>query len=136
MIVMKFDFKKIFSLSYMGKLCCLQNVLLLLWYKYTFIDSYCLLQYDYIYFHLCLLWVDSVIYINCQSTCGYRHRVYLVPWRSPCGYKHGVYYESHGDLHVTKYTPCPYPHGDLHVIIHIHMETSMWLIIHSISVST
>ena len=25
MTVMKFDFNKIFSLSYMGKLCCLQN---------------------------------------------------------------------------------------------------------------
>ena len=47
-----------------------------------------------------------------------------------------MYYKSHGDLHVTKYTQCPYPHGDIHVTIHIHMEISMWLIIHSLSAST
>ena len=68
MIVMKFDFDKIFSLSYMGKLCHLKNFILLLSYKDTFIDSYCLLQYDYAYFCLCLLWVESVLYINCEST--------------------------------------------------------------------
>ena len=68
MIVMKFDFDKIFSLSYMGKLCCLQNFMLLLWYRDTFIDSYCLLQIDYASFGLSLLWVDSVLYINCQYT--------------------------------------------------------------------
>ena len=47
MIGMKFDFDKIFSLSYMEKLWCLQNFVLLLWYKDTFIDSYCLLQNNY-----------------------------------------------------------------------------------------
>ena len=67
MIVMKFDFDKIFSLSYMGKLCHLQNFILLLRYKDTLIDSYCLLQINYASFHLNLLWVDSVLYINCQS---------------------------------------------------------------------
>ena len=36
--------------------------------KDTFIDSYCLLQIDYASFHLSLLRVDSVFYINCQST--------------------------------------------------------------------
>ena len=68
MIVMKFDFDKIFSLSYMGKLCFLQNFILLLCKMDTFIDSYCLLPIDYASFHLSLLWVDSVLYINCQST--------------------------------------------------------------------
>ena len=68
MIVMKFHFGKIFSFSYMGKLCHLQNFVLLLWYKDTFIDSYCLLQIDYASFHLSLLWVDSVLNIKCQST--------------------------------------------------------------------
>ena len=68
MIHMKFDFDKIFSLSYMGKLCHLQNFILLLLYKDTFIDSYCLLQIDYVSFHFSLLWVDSVFYINSQST--------------------------------------------------------------------
>ena len=55
MIVMKFDFDKIFSLSYMGKLCCLQNFILLLSYKDTLIDSYCLLQIDYASLDLSLL---------------------------------------------------------------------------------
>ena len=68
MIVMKFYFDKIFSLSYVGNLCHLQNFVLLLQYKDTFIDNYCLLQIDYASFHLSLLWVDSVLYINCQST--------------------------------------------------------------------
>ena len=36
--------------------------------KDTFIDSYCLLHIDYVSFHLSLLWVDSVLYINCHST--------------------------------------------------------------------
>ena len=36
--------------------------------KDTFIDSYCLLQIDYASFCLSLLWVDSVLYINFQST--------------------------------------------------------------------
>ena len=36
--------------------------------KDTFIDSYCLLQIDYASFCLSLLWVDSVLYINSQST--------------------------------------------------------------------
>ena len=36
--------------------------------KDTFIDSYCLLQIDYASFYLSLLWVDSVLYINCQFT--------------------------------------------------------------------
>ena len=36
--------------------------------KDTFIHSYCLLQIDYASFHLSLLRVDSVFYINCQST--------------------------------------------------------------------
>ena len=85
MIVMKFDFDKIFSLSYMRKLCHLQNFILLLWYKDTFIDSYCLLQIDYASFHLRLLWVDSVFYINCQSTwsVGTLHTLYY-----PYGYKY------------------------------------------------
>ena len=61
---MKFDFDKIFSFSYMGKLCHLQNSILLLWYKDTFIDSYCLLQIDYVSFCLSLLGVDSVFYIT------------------------------------------------------------------------
>ena len=56
MIVMKFDFDKIFSLSYMETLCHLQNFTLLLWYKDTSIDSYCLLQIDYASFCLSLLW--------------------------------------------------------------------------------
>ena len=68
MIVMKFGCDKIFSLSYMGKFCHLQNFILLLSYKDTFVDSFCLLQIDYASFHLSLLWVDSVLYINCQST--------------------------------------------------------------------
>ena len=68
MIVMKFDFDKIFSLSYIGKLSHLQNFILLLCYEDTFIDSYCLLQIDYASFHFCLLWVESVLYINFQST--------------------------------------------------------------------
>ena len=54
MVVMKFDFDKIFSLSYMGKLCHLQNFILLLCYRYTFIGSYCLLEIDYESFHLSL----------------------------------------------------------------------------------
>ena len=65
---MKFDFDKSLSLSYIGKLCHLQNFVLLLRYKDTFIDKYCLLQIDYESFCLSLLWVDSVLYINCQST--------------------------------------------------------------------
>ena len=68
MIVMKFDFDKIFSLSYIGKLCHLQNFILLFCYKDIFIDSYCLLQIDYESFHSSLLRVNSVLYINCQST--------------------------------------------------------------------
>ena len=36
--------------------------------KDTFIDSYCLLLIDYASFCLSLLWIDSVLYINCQST--------------------------------------------------------------------
>ena len=68
MIVMKFDFDKIFSLSYMGKLCHLQNFILLLWYKDTFIDSYYLLQIDYTSHHLSLLWVDHVLYITTYET--------------------------------------------------------------------
>ena len=65
---MKFDFDKIFSFSYMGKLCCLQNSILLLWYKDTFIDIYCLLQIDYASFCLSLLGVDSVLYITTYET--------------------------------------------------------------------
>ena len=68
MIVMKFDFDKIFSLSYIGKLSHLKNFILLICYKDTFIDSYSLLQIDCESFHFCLLWVESVLYINCQST--------------------------------------------------------------------
>ena len=68
MIVMKFYFDKIFSLSYVGNLCCLQNFVLPFQYKDTFIDNYCLLQSDYASFHLSLLWVDSVLHISCQST--------------------------------------------------------------------
>ena len=68
MIVMKFDFDKIFSLSYMGKLCHLQNFILLLWYKDTFIDSYCLFQIDYGSFHLSLLWIDSVLFRTTYET--------------------------------------------------------------------
>ena len=36
--------------------------------KNTFIDNYCLFQIDYASFCLSLIWVDSVLYINCQST--------------------------------------------------------------------
>ena len=68
MIVMKFDFDNIFSLSYMQKLCHLQNCVLLLWYKDTFIDTYCLLQTHYASFHLSLLWVDSVLNITTYET--------------------------------------------------------------------
>ena len=52
---MKSDFDKIFSLSYMGKVCHLLNSVLLLSNKDTFIDSYCLLQIDYVSFHKCVL---------------------------------------------------------------------------------
>ena len=68
MILMKCDFDKIFSLSHVGKLCHLQNFVLLLRYKDTFIDSYCLLQIDYVSFCLSLLWVDSVLYITTYET--------------------------------------------------------------------
>ena len=86
MIVIKFDFENIFSFSYMGKLCCLQNFVLLLWYKDTLIDSYCLLQIDYAYFCLCLSWFDSVFYINCQCTWSvWMLHTLLYPY----GYRHG-----------------------------------------------
>ena len=68
MILMKFDFDKIFSLSYMGKLCHLQNTILLLWYKDTITDSYCLLQIDYLSFCSSLLWVDSILNITTYET--------------------------------------------------------------------
>ena len=96
MIVIKFDFDKIFSLTYMGKLCHLQNSVLLLWYKDTFIDSYCLLQIDYESFHLILLWVDSVLYINCQSTWGVatlHTPQYLYRYRHGYGYGIWIYME-------------------------------------------
>ena len=54
MIVMKIDFEKIFSLSYMEKLCDLQNFILLLSYKDTLKENFCLLQIDYASFHLSL----------------------------------------------------------------------------------
>ena len=57
----------------MGKLCHLQNFILLLSYNDTFIDSYCLLQCDYTYFHLNLLWVDSVVYIKCECKWSVGH---------------------------------------------------------------
>ena len=73
----------------MGTFCHLQNVVLLLWYKDTFIDSYCLLQNDYTYFHLCLLWVESVLYINCQSTWSV---LILHTLQYPYGYRQGYGY--------------------------------------------
>ena len=90
---MKFYFDKIFSLSYMGKICYLQNFILLLWYKDSFIDSYCLLQIDYASFHSSLLWVESVFYINCQSTWSVGTLQY--------GYGVWIYMESGDTLHNT-----------------------------------
>ena len=83
---MKFYFDKIFSLSYMGKICHLLYFLLLLWYKDSFIDSYCLLQIDYASFPLSLSWVESVLYINCQSTWSVGT---LYSLQYPYGYRHG-----------------------------------------------
>ena len=59
MIVMKFDFDKIFSLSYMGRLCHLQNFVLLLSYK-EIIIVYCkLITHIFIYAY-CGLRVYSI----------------------------------------------------------------------------
>ena len=72
MLVMKFDFEKIFSLSYMGKLCNVQNFVLLLWYKDTFIDSYCLLQIDYsnFFFELIMGWQCTLYKLSIYMLCG------------------------------------------------------------------
>ena len=102
MIVMKSDFDKIFSLSYMAKLCHLQNFVLLLSYKDTFKDNYCLLQIDYASFHLSLLWVDSVLYINCQSTWSVG-TLHTLQYPNGCNYGYGytvlLYMECGDTLH-------------------------------------
>ena len=72
MLVMKLYFDKIFSLSYMGKLCNVQNFILLLWYKDTFIDSYCLLQIDYsnFFFELIMGWQCTLYKLSIYMLCG------------------------------------------------------------------
>ena len=109
MIVMKFDFDKIFSLSYMGKLCHLQNFLLLLWYKDTFIDSYCLLQIDYVSsFELITGWQCTLyklsIYMECGDTPHFVISIWIQIWIWSVGL-HGVW--QHSTLH------------------NIHMDTDM-----------
>ena len=101
---MKFDFNKIFSLNYMRKLCLVQNFILLLWYKDTFIDSYCLLQIDYVSFHLSLLWVDSVLYINCQCTWSVAklhtfHNIHVIVYGHGYGCRVWIYMEC-GDTYI------------------------------------
>ena len=114
-IVIKFDFDKIFSLSYMGKLCQVQNFVLLLLYKDTFIDSYCLLEIYYASFHLSLLWVGNALYITCQSTWNVGK---LLTSEYPYGYKYGYRYKVWVYM-VFGNTP--------HSVISIWIETWIWI---------